>query len=156
MSAHRDRQQNPRTPHCLISVGDIKLINPRFPLTELSAPLSWSCFHSLDAMALQGTGAAGSPAGLWAGMGPLDIPLLWGAVVIWFVANTTPQGSKPGGHLQVGMGLFLPSYACRAIHIFCARNSNLSAHRGGPHSVHMPAIWTTSGDPAPHICKCGH
>lgn len=46
MSAHRDRQQNPRTPHCLISEGDIKLINPHFPLTELSAPLSWSCFHS--------------------------------------------------------------------------------------------------------------
>ena len=48
MSTHQDRQQNPRTSHCLISSGNIKLINQlRFLLTEAarvcssgSAPLS--------------------------------------------------------------------------------------------------------------------
>jgi len=35
MSTHQDRQQNPRTSHCLISSGNIKLINQlRFLLTE--------------------------------------------------------------------------------------------------------------------------
>lgn len=58
MSAHWDRQQNPRTPHCLIRMGNINLINPqRFPVTAAGPAASWDCSHPrMDAGPLLGPG----------------------------------------------------------------------------------------------------
>lgn len=54
MSAHQDRQQNPRTSHCLISSGNIKLINQlRFLLTEaVRVCSSGSASHCTSLMAM--------------------------------------------------------------------------------------------------------
>lgn len=72
MSAPRDRQQNPRMPRCLISMGNIKLINPLcFPLTEPLAAVVLELFPFCRMLWLcRAQGLLASLAGLCKGMGP--------------------------------------------------------------------------------------
>ena len=138
MSAHRDRQQNPRTPHCLIRMGNINLINPpRFPVTGLLAPPP---------------GTAPIPARRAPLRGPTCLcPWLQGPQAL----TCHLKGSMPGGRLEEES--FLPSHKCRGIPGFCAPAFTWGGAGCGSDSEYRRCrVGRVRGDPASHVCRYGH
>lgn len=157
MSTHRDRQQNPRTPHCLISMGKIKLINLLcFPLTELPAAL-------LELLPLAGCCCSVGPGGcrplpgLHAALWPfrwLPVPLLCAhwllsfgllQTLIWWATNLE-------GTCRWGWGFPFPLVCTGASPISVARSPTYRGVTGHPAEVHVLLNWISSWGPcAPHL-----
>lgn len=152
MSAHRDRQQNPRTPHCLISVGDIKLINPRFPLTELSAPLSWSCSHSPGCHGSAGHRGCCLPSWAVGRDGAIGHPSTLGCCCHLVCCKHYPTGQQTWRALA-GRGGAFPSLLCLQSHshFLCPKLQSKGTWGRSSQCAHARNLDNFRGPCTPHL-----